>query len=254
MKRNLRLILEYDGSDFAGFQRQPNRRTVQGELERGLSRTLGEPVQIIGAGRTDAGVHATGQVANFFTRSPLPLEAAAEVFNSALPADLAVREVQEVSLDFHSRRMAKSRVYRYTALNRPMRSARLGRFAGWVPSPLSVERMQDAAGRLIGEHDFAAFQASGSPRRSTFYSERSRTVRRLLRAVCKRLGDLVWITLEADAFLYRMARTMVSALLIVGTGERPVEWIEALLASQDHRLAPPPAAPQGMCLIQVRYG
>jgi len=245
MKRNLRLILEYDGSDFAGFQRQPNRRTVQGELERGLSRALREPVQIIGAGRTDAGVHATGQVANFLTTSPLPLEAAVSVFNSVLPADLAVREVQEVSLDFHARRMAKSRVYRYTALNRPTRAARLGRFVGWVPSPLSVEVMNDAAGRLIGERDFAAFQASGSPTRSTF--------RRLLRAVCKRLGDLVWITLEADAFLYRMARTMVSALLIVGTGERPVEWIEALLASRDHRLAPPPAAPQGICLVGIRY-
>ncbi len=245
MLRNLRLVLEYDGSDFSGFQRQPNRRTVQGELETALSRLLKEPIHIIGAGRTDAGVHATGQVANFVTENPLPCRQAAAVFTAALPPDLAVREVEEVGLEFHSRRMARSRTYRYSALNRPLRSARLGRFTGWVSGPLEVEPMNQAAGLLLGAYDFAAFQAAGSPAKSTF--------RRLLRAACKRLGDLVCITLEADAFLYQMARIIVSALFLVGAGRQPVEWMDSLLRGRDRRLAPPPAPPQGLCLVQVRY-
>jgi len=245
MMRNLRLTLEYDGSGFSGFQRQPSRRTVQGELEAALSRLLREPVRVIGAGRTDAGVHATGQVANFITTRPLLLEKAAEIFNAALPPDLVVREVEEVELGFHSRRMAKSRTYRYTAFNQPLRSARLSRFVGWVAQPLALEPMNQAARLLLGEHDFAAFQASGSPTKSTF--------RRLLRAACRRLGDLVWIVLEADAFLYQMARIIVSSLFLVGTGRESVEWLGSLLASKDRRLAPPPAPAQGLCLVKVRY-
>jgi tRNA pseudouridine38-40 synthase len=243
--RNLRLILEYDGTDFSGFQRQLNKRTVQGELERSLSKILREPVKIIGAGRTDAGVHAAGQVANFLTSNPLPLSEARRVFNAVLPIDLAIRRVDEVALDFHSRRMARSRIYRYTVLNQPLRSARLGRFAGWVDRPLALETMNEACGMLRGEHDFAAFQAAGSPAKNTF--------RRLMKAACKRLGDIVWITIEADAFLYQMVRIIVSSLIVVGTGERPVEWMEALLKGRDRSLAPAPAAAQGLCLMKVTY-
>ncbi len=237
--------MEYDGSGFSGFQRQPNRRTVQGELEGTLSQLLKEPIKIIGAGRTDAGVHATGQAVNFATTKLIPVESAAEAFNTALPADLVIRKVEEVELSFHARRMAKSRTYRYTALNQPMRSARLGRFVGWVARPMALEPMNEAAKLLLGEHDFAAFQASGSPTKSTF--------RRLLLTACKRLGNLVWIVLEADAFLYQMARIIVASLFLVGTGERKTEWIASLLESRDRRLAPPPAPPQGLCLVNVRY-
>jgi tRNA pseudouridine38-40 synthase len=243
--RNLRLTLEYDGSGFFGFQRQPNRRTVQGELEGVLCRLLDEPIKVIGAGRTDAGVHATGQVVNFNTSKSLPLEKAAEVFNMALPSDVVVRKAEEVDLGFNARRMARSRTYRYTALNTPMRSARLSRFVGWVAAPLALEPMNKAASLLLGEHDFAAFQASGSPTKTTF--------RRLMRAACKRLGNMVWIVLEADAFLYQMARIIVSSLFLVGMGERQVDWPASLLESRERRLAPSPAPAQGLCLVNVRY-
>jgi|WetSurMetagenome_2_1015567.scaffolds.fasta_scaffold457253_2 tRNA pseudouridine38-40 synthase len=243
--RNLCLTIEYDGSDFSGFQRQPDRRTVQGELESAFSRLLGEPIKIIGAGRTDAGVHATGQVVNFLTENPLPLAKATGVFNSALPPDLAVKRVAEADLEFNARHWAKSRIYRYLALNRPLRSACLGRFAGWVAEPLALAPMQQALALLVGERDFSAFQAAGSPARST--------VRRLLRAECRCLGDRFWLTLEADAFLYRMARIIAAATFLVGSGQKPVEWLAGLVEKGDRKLAPAPAAPQGLCLIKVVY-
>lgn len=243
--RNIHLTLEYDGSDFSGFQRQPNRRTVQGELEATLSRLLKEPIRIVGAGRTDAGVHATCQVANFITSKALPLDNAVRIFNAALPADLCVRSAQEVELGFHARRLARSRTYRYTVLNQPLRSARLARFSGWVAQSLEIEPMNRAGALLLGEHDFAAFQAAGSPVKSSF--------RRLLRIACRRLGDLVWIVLEADSFLYQMARIIVAALILIGTGQRPVAWLQEVLIGRDRRLAPPPAPAAGLCLVNVRY-
>jgi len=243
--RNLCLTIEYDGSDFSGFQRQPDRRTVQGELESSLSRLLGEPIEIIGAGRTDAGVHATGQVVNFFTGNPLPIEKAVMVFNSVLPADVAVRQAAEVERDFHARRKAKSRSYRYLALNRPQRSAYLGRFTGWVAEPLALEPMRQALALLPGERDFAAFQAAGSPAKST--------VRNLRQAKCRQLGEVFWLTLEADAFLYQMARIIAACVFLVGSGQQPVSWLQELVESKDRKLAPPPAPPQGLCLTKVVY-
>jgi tRNA pseudouridine38-40 synthase len=243
--RNLRLVVEYDGSQFFGFQRQASRRTVQGDLERSLTRLLAEKIEIVGAGRTDAGVHATGQVVNFKCENSLPIERAAMVFNAALPDDIAVRKVDEVALDFHARRSARSRAYRYTVLNCPLRSARLGRFCGWESEPLDCAMMNEALQPLLGEHDFAAFQAAGSPAKSTY--------RRLLRAQCRRVGDLVCIGLEADAFLYQMARITVASLLLIGKGDRPAEWLGELLAGRDRRLAPPPASPSGLCLVKVKY-
>jgi tRNA pseudouridine38-40 synthase len=243
--RNLCLTIEYDGSDFSGFQRQPDRRTVQGELEGNFSRLLGEPIKIIGAGRTDAGVHATGQVVNFLTENPFPIDKAAMVFDSVLPSDLAVKQAGEVSLDFHARRKAKSRIYRYLALNRPLRSACLGRFTGWVAEPLELEPMRRALALLPGARDFAAFQAAGSPAKST--------MRNLLQAKCGRLGEMVWLTLEADAFLYQMARIIAASIFLIGSGQQPVDWMRSLIESRDRKLAPPPAPPQGLCLIKVVY-
>lgn len=243
--RNLRLTIEYDGTEFYGFQRQPKHRSVQGELESRLSKLLGEPITIVGAGRTDAGVHATGQVVNLKVNAALPLENAVQVFNAALPADIAVRKVDEVSLDFHARRMARSRVYRYTILNRPVRSARLGRFTGWTPHPLDVTPMRQALETLLGEHDFRAFQAAGSPMKTTY--------RRMIRGSCRRLGELVWVVLEADAFLYQMARIILGALIEVGTGRQPPEWMAELMRGRDRRLCPPPASASGLCLVQVKY-
>lgn len=243
--RNLRLTIEYDGSDFYGFQRQSKHRSIQGELEKRLSTLFNEQITVVGAGRTDAGVHATGQVVNFNLNAALPIENAVLVFNGVLPHDIAVRKVEEVDLDFHARRMARSRTYRYTILNQPVRSARLGRFTGWVPQALSIPSMQEALQPLLGEHDFRAFQAAGSPTKTTY--------RRMIKSECRQLGDLVWIILEADAFLYQMARIIIGAVIQVGTGQKPPEWVGELMRGRDRRLCPPPAPASGLCLIRVRY-
>jgi len=165
--RTLKLTVEYDGTDFHGFQRQPKLRTVQGVLEGRLSRLLGEEVRVVGAGRTDAGVHALGQVVSLRTSRPLPVERAAEVMNTALPADVKVQRCEEAAPDFHARRWARSRRYRYTVVEREAPSPILGRFALVAPPGLSVERMAAAARPLRGRRDFRALQAAGSPAATT---------------------------------------------------------------------------------------
>ena len=243
--RNLKLVLEYDGTDFHGFQRQPRLRTVQGVLERALSRLLSSPTKIIGAGRTDAGVHALGQGVNFVTGNPIPVDRLAFALNRALPSDMAVRKVEEVPLDFHARRSARSRRYRYAILNRTCPAALASRFATQIPDTLDVAAMQEAAQHLIGEHDFRAFQAAGSETRST---------RRVLSVLkCLRRGELVFTFLQADSFLYQMVRIMVASLLRVARGEwRPSE-LRVLLDSRDRGRAPGPVPPQGLCLTRVSY-
>ena len=239
--RNIKLTLEYDGTEFHGFQRQPRLRTVQGVLEERFSRALGEPVKVIGAGRTDAGVHALGQVANFRTTRPVPMERLAGVLNAALPADVKVQACGEVGEEFHARRCARSRTYRYTVIERVAPSPLLGRFALIVPDALSVERMSQAARPLLGRHDFRAFQASGS--------ETATTERTLMRLDCRRDGDCITITAEADSFLYRMVRLIVSGLLAVGRGELEPEALARALRTGER-----PAAACGLCLVQVSYG
>jgi tRNA pseudouridine38-40 synthase len=244
--RNIKLTLEYDGTDFHGFQRQPRLRTVQGALEERFSRALREPIKVIGAGRTDAGVHAVGQVVNFRTTRPVPVERLAEVLNAALPPDVKVQACEEVGESFHARRCARSRIYQYTVIERATPSPIMGRYALLLPDRLSVERMLQAAKRLLGRHDFRAFQASGS--------ETATTERILLRLDCRRSGDRITITAEADSFLYQMVRLMVSGLLTVGRGELGPEALAAALRTGER---PPtrhgPAAPCGLCLAEVIY-
>ncbi|KPJ62398.1 hypothetical protein AMK68_04945 [candidate division KD3-62 bacterium DG_56] len=244
--RNVRLLLEYDGSDFHGFQKQAKLRTVQGELEAALATVLKHPVKVVGAGRTDAGVHALGQVANFVTDSRMPIERMPVALNSRLPAEIVVHKAAEAAPDFDARRSAHSRQYRYLVLNRPQPSAILARYACHVASPLDLGAMGRAARALVGEHDFASFQGGGSPARST--------VRWVYRAQCRRLGPLVTVTLEANAFLYQMVRIAVRALIEVGRGRLPAtvtaQWIRS--AGTRRRLGPAP--PQGLYLTRIRYG
>ena len=242
---NIKLTLEYDGTDFHGFQRQPHLRTVQGELEDRFSHLLGESVKLIGAGRTDAGVHALGQVVNFRTTRPVPVDRLADVLNGVLPEDVKVQACEEVDEGFHARRCARSRLYRYTAIERPRPSPVLGRFALVVPDRLDVDEMSAAAAPLRGRHDFRAFQASGS--------EAKTTERNLLRLFCRRNGRRIEITAEADSFLYKMVRTMVGALLRVGRGElRPEKLADALATGQALPKCPPAPA-CGLCLVRVSY-
>jgi len=245
---NLKLTLEYDGTEFHGFQRQPARgglRTVQGELERCFSRLLRETIKVIGAGRTDAGVHATGQVVSFRTSRPIPAARLPKVLNGALPADVQVQNCEEVEDGFHARRDARSRTYRYTVIERERPSPLLGRYALIVPGRLDAAEMGRAARPLAGRHDFRAFQGGGSETKST--------ERRLMRLDCARKGRTVTITAEADSFLYQMVRIMVGALLAVARGELGQEDLLAALADGDRRRLPGPAPACGLCLVQVSY-
>jgi len=241
--RNLRLLVEYDGTDYCGFQRQPEAPTIQGVLENRLERLLGEPVRVIGAGRTDAGVHALGQVVNFHTANPIPVDRVPVALNSLLPRGIVVKRAEEAPEGFHARRNARSKRYQYTVLNQEQPSAILGRFCLVQPGPLSAEAMQQALALLVGRHDFSAFQAAGSSARSP--------VRTVQRAVCRRVGRFVLLVVEADGFLYQMMRIMAAVALEVGTGRRPPEWAGQVLAAGGRVGGPAP--PQGLCLMKVRY-
>ena len=243
--RNIKLTLEYDGTEFHGFQRQRRLRTVQGVLEERFSGLLGEDIKMVGAGRTDAGVHAVGQVANFRTTRPIGIGRLVAVLNGVLPADVRVQACEEVDDGFHARRCARSRTYRYTIVERKVPSPLQGRFALVTPAWLAVPAMREAAHPLVGRHDFRAFRASGS--------ETATTQRELLRLDCERAGDCVQITAEADSFLYQMVRRIVAGLIAVGGGKLKTSALGEALASGERLPSCPPAPACGLCLVRVSY-
>ncbi len=244
--RHIKLVIGYDGTDFHGFQRQKGLRTVQEELERTLTTLLGHPVSVKAAGRTDTGVHAEGQVVSFWTNCPIPVERLPLALNSLLPADIVAKKATQVSPKFHPRFDATSRVYRYLIENRPAPSVLLRRYAWHIPEPLNVEAMKQAAQFLIGVHDFASFHASGSDLGST--------VREMKRIVIAKRNGVVAITMEANAFLYHMARIIVGTLVEIGLGRREPDEMKAILEARDRSVAGKTAPPHGLCLVQVKYG
>lgn len=242
----VRLTLEYDGTDFVGFQYQgAGRRSVQEELERALERVTGSPVRVHGAGRTDAGVHATGQVAHCDLRWRLAPETARTALNARLPRDIAVVRVQEAEPGFHCRFDATGRTYRYTLWNRDRRSALLSRYTWHVPEPLDLEAMRAAAGELVGTHDFAAFGRPAEPGRST--------VRRLRRIDIRAWRGTVLVTVEGNAFLRQMVRSLVGTLVHAGRGKIATERVRTIRESADRGQCPPIAPPWGLCLVRVDY-
>lgn len=241
-KRRLLAIIEYDGTDFEGFQVQRGKRTVQGELERALHQITGEKIRVVGAGRTDTGVHATGQGAHFDTAWHQPDSVLHRALNAVLPTDIAIRALLPVPPNFSARYSAVSRTYRYTILNRAVRSPLAERYALWVAESLDIEAMNAAAQMLIGQKDFGAF---GTPPRG------DNTIRHILRAEVKGDGERVHIEIEANAFLYRMVRRIVGTLLLVGKGGLSVADFQNVIAKQ--RRAGEAVPPNGLCLIQVKY-
>jgi len=245
-RRNIRLTLEYDGTCYHGWQRQKNALTIQEVIETALARLTGEAVRLIGSGRTDAGVHALGQVANFSTRSTAPLRAFLLGLNSLLPLDIAVLEAQEAPLDFHARYAAKAKTYEYRILNRPVRSPVHHRHAWCLAPPLNAAAMQAAAAVLPGEHDFAAFRAAGSRPGSA--------VRRVREAVWHcRPGGWLSLTITANGFLRGMVRGLVGTMVEIGRGKYPPAYLEEVLEKRERRLAGPTAPPQGLFLVNVEY-
>lgn len=240
----VRAVVAYDGTDYRGFQRQRNGPSVQEVLERALERVTGKPVTVLAAGRTDTGVHAEGQVIAFDTDWKHSLPALLRALNAALPPDVAAREMAPASADFHPRYDAISRYYRYTIYNHPVRSPLARRTSFHVARPLDVAAMQAAADLLVGERDLAAF---GTPPKG------ENTVRQVFRAEWRSEQPWLYFDIEADAFLYRMVRTLVGTMIRVGLGRISVETFGQILASGDRRRAGPAAPPHGLCLMAVRY-
>ncbi len=240
--RRLLATVEYDGTDFEGFQFQKRGRTVQGELERALRQITGEKIRVTGGGRTDTGVHALGQGAHFDTAWNRPPKILLRALNAVLPNDIAIHSLNQVVDDFSARYSAKSRTYRYTILNQSTRSPLAQRYALCVPEALDDGAMDEAARCLIGVHDFGAF---GTPPRG------ENSTREMYRASVERDGARVYINLEANAFLYRMVRRIVGTLLWVGKGIMSVDEFRQVIAKK--RRAGPSVPPQGLCLLAVKY-
>jgi tRNA pseudouridine38-40 synthase len=244
--RHIRLVVEYDGSQLHGWQRQHNAATVQQHLEEALAKLLTHETAVVGASRTDAGVHARGQVASFRTERDIPLVGVRRGLNSMLPDAIAVRDAAEVPDGFHPRFSATGKHYRYSILTRPDRSPRFRDRAWHHPDLLNVVAMQQAANVLTGEHDFSAFRSAHCAAKTT--------VRRIDGiALTRSQPHLLDIDIRGNAFLRQMVRIIVGTLAEVGTGKRPLTQVAEILASKDRGNAGVTAPPQGLELIEVRY-
>ncbi len=247
--RNIKLTLEYDGTNYHGWQSQaaPGRDipTIQDTLEKALKDLSGEDLKTHSSGRTDAGVHALGHAANFKTSSGIPPQAWAPALNHLLPHDIRVLESREVPPDFHSRYSALAKTYRYRILNRRAPTALYRNRAWHVNLPLNVARMRRAAAFLVGQHDFSAFRGSGCSARTP--------VRTIKAAVIGKTGEFIDVSLEADAFLQYMVRNIAGTLVEVGLGRFTPGDVERMLASRDRTLSGRTAPPQGLYLIKVSY-
>ncbi len=243
--RKLLLVVQYDGTEYFGFQRQPALPTIQGELEDALSQLLRRRAAITGAGRTDAGVHAIGQTVTFETDSPIPASRVTAALNALLPDAIAVVEATEVPESFHPRYDAAGKLYGYRILNRELRSPFIGRYAWHLNWELDLDVMRGAAGVLLGEHDFVAFSSSGSSVEGT--------VRELRRLDIERHGDLIEVRVEANGFLYMMVRRIVGTLVDAGRGLVTVDEVREVLQSLDRTRVKTMAPPQGLTLIKVMY-
>jgi tRNA pseudouridine38-40 synthase len=241
------MLIAYDGTEFHGWQKQPEMRTVEGVVEQAVRRVVRHQASLNGSGRTDSGVHARGQVANFLSESHIPCSNLCKAIGSRLPKDVSLIRVGEAALDFRSSRDASSKLYRYTIYNdshRPV-ERHLQRYAYHYWHPLDVERMRAAAMHLVGEHDFAALATKGSPRETT--------VRTVFRLDVQSFFNEIRIDVEGSGFLYNMVRNIAGTLIEVGRGHWSPERMPEILASGDRSQAGPTAPARGLCLQWVKY-
>ena len=243
MQRNIKLEIEYDGTEFYGWQVQPKLRTVQGEIQERLKTILNQEVNLIGAGRTDVGVHALSQVANFKTDNPLDSETILKGLNGLLPQDVAVKKVQEVDSDFHARYSATSRLYRYRIYRG--RTVILRRYVWEVLYSLNLERIVRATQGIQGEHDFSSFCVAESAK--------DNSVCNVTLASWEEYGDELLLKIGANRFLHTMVRSLVGTLVEVGRGYFSVEDFSDIMKAKDRRKAGPTASACGLCLVEVKY-
>ncbi|MCR4691439.1 MAG: tRNA pseudouridine(38-40) synthase TruA [Lachnospiraceae bacterium] len=243
--RNYKAIISYDGTRYYGWEHQPGKETIQGKLEGVLSRLAGSEVEILGAGRTDAGVHAKGMCANFVLDTDLEDEALKDYMNRYLPDDIAVIGLKTTSDRFHARYLATGKTYQYTIYQGKEKPVFDRKYVWVIPERLHVEKMQKAAEYLQGNHDFASFCKAAGKNKST--------VRNVDRIDIRKRGDYLLLTFHGDGFLRNMVRILTGTLVAVGKEEITPEDVQVLLASADRRKAPATAPAQGLCLLQVDY-
>jgi len=244
--RNIKLVISYDGSDFNGWQTQPGFRTVQETIEAAIAKVTQEPqVRLNASGRTDSGVHAVGQVANFKTPSALACERLLRGINANLPEDVAILSAEEKPEAFDANRDAVRKLYRYVIHDGPVATPFLRKYCARSRNPLDSLAMAEAARPLVGTHDFRCFE--------TEWPNRATSIRTITHLAINRFGDYLWLDVEADGFLYNMVRAIAGTLMNVGRGYWPVTQPKAILESGDRTLAGPTAPAQGLFLMRVTY-
>lgn len=243
--RNLKLTLGYDGTDFNGWQTQPNFRTVQETLEKAVQAVIGSKVFANASGRTDAGVHAVGQVVNFYADTRLAAPVLVRALNAHLPDDVAVRDCSEATQVFDANKDALRKLYRYVILDSPLRSPFMHRYAAMSRHRLDAAAMARAGRCLLGRHDFHSFE--------TEWPNRLTSIRTITQLSVNRVGDYVWIDVEADGFLYNMVRAIAGTLMNVGRGYWPESRVEEILNAEDRTEAGPTAPAKGLFLMRVTY-
>jgi len=244
--RTIKLLIEYEGTSYLGWQVQAKGPTIQGMIEEQLELLTGENVRLTGSGRTDAGVHAFEQVAHFKTKSGMNLSSIHRALNSLLPPDIVIKSVEEAEENFHARKQAKSKVYEYRVLNQPIRSVFHREYAWHISQRLDWEEMRKATQKLVGEHDFSSFRSTGTPTKTA--------VRKIFRAEWKKGRDgLMRFEVEASGFLKQMIRAIVGTLVEVGRGKINPEEFQKILEAKDRNKAGPTAPAHGLFLKEVKY-
>ncbi len=242
---NIKVVLEYDGTNYFGWQVQEGQPTIQGELSKAVAAVTGRTITIFGAGRTDAGVHALGQVANFKTDCRVPPRKLAHALNAHLPKDITVVSAEAVPEDFHSQFGAHSKLYRYTILNREYPSAVHRLTTHLVRMPLDADKLRAAAAHLVGTHDFRSFGSE--------MSKKEKTVRTISSIEVRREGDLIVLEFSGDGFLYNQVRAMTGTLIEVGMAKKPPEWVKEVRDGKDRTKAGANVPAKGLCLVRVDY-
>jgi tRNA pseudouridine38-40 synthase len=244
--RNIALTIAYDGTEFAGWQTQPEQRTAQETLEKAIAEfTAVERVLLVASGRTDAGVHAIGQVANFTTAAAYPLDVVIKAINARMPGDIVVTDAKDMPPGFNANKDAKRKLYRFVIHDGPVMSPFMRRYAVHNKQRLDAAAMRRASECLKGRHDFHSFE--------TEWPNRQSSVRTITHLGVSRAGDYIWIDVEADGFLYNMVRSIAGSLMDVGRGYIPESRVAEILNAEDRREAGPTAPPHGLFLMRVTY-